>query len=139
MEEGDGATGKGPGPRARYLGWKIYIYISKISIYLYLCIYIYGIYLFTGTGVRHLTARNIYTQGSRAILGSQNPDFFLTIFKLFPDLKINKFLARNLGLRETRPLHGYILFLNQASGAFFPNKDCISLIGKQQFFFRILK
>ena len=31
------------------------------------------------------------------------PDFFLTIFELFPDFKINKFLARSLGLQETRP------------------------------------
>ena len=34
------------------------------------------------------------------------PDFFLTIFELFPDFKINKFLARNWVLLETRP---YIL------------------------------
>ena len=62
-------------------------------------------------------------QGSRAILGSQNPDFFLTIFELFPDLKIDKFLARNWVLLETRPYIVTSLFPNKASEAFFPDKD----------------
>ena len=62
-------------------------------------------------------------QGSHAILGSQNPDFFLTIFELFPDFKINKFLALNWVLLETRLYMVTSLFPYKASEAFFPDKN----------------
>ena len=52
---------------------------------------------------------------------------FLTIFEYFPDLKINKFLARNWVLLETRPYIVKSLFPNEASGAFFPDNDLMEV------------
>ena len=51
----------------------------------------------------------------------------LTIFELFPDPKINLFLARNLGLRETRLYMAIFCSQIRLLKHFFPDKDLMEV------------